>query len=197
VDRPNVPQANLNYPSLHWERWEALRQLCLAHETLSMAAWSEAIHRRALQVGVDDPAPDHQLEISRARELLKENAWAARQSSWHRRGLPRPGPCKRHLTGGRLEKRPLGMTQPPTPNPQDGAKILGAVVSLGVFLYVGYMFYGGGVEKEAAETMRTIEQQVATDSEAQYNITKQSGTAIDRGGAEEAGGPTRPTTGLF
>ncbi|MFM7676097.1 MAG: hypothetical protein ACKO5F_11060, partial [Synechococcus sp.] len=36
-----------------------LRQLCLAHETLSMAAWSEAIHRRALQVGVADLAPDH------------------------------------------------------------------------------------------------------------------------------------------
>jgi hypothetical protein len=78
--------------TLHWERWEALRQLCLAHETLSMAAWSEAIHRLALQVGVDDPAPDHQLEISRARELLKENAWATRQSSWHRGGKPRPGP---------------------------------------------------------------------------------------------------------
>jgi len=78
--------------TLHWERWEALRQLCLAHETLSMAAWSEAIHRLALQVGVDDPAPDHQLEISRAQELLKENAWATRQSSWHRGGKPRPGP---------------------------------------------------------------------------------------------------------
>ena len=78
--------------SIHWERWEALCQLVLAHETLSMAAWSEAIHRLALQVGVDDPAPDHQLEISRARELLKENAWATRQSSWHRGGKPRPGP---------------------------------------------------------------------------------------------------------
>jgi len=48
--------------------------------------------RRALQVEVDGPAPDHQLQISRARELLKENAWATRQSSWHRRGRPRPGP---------------------------------------------------------------------------------------------------------
>lgn len=27
--------------TLHQERWEALCQLCLAHETLSMAAWSE------------------------------------------------------------------------------------------------------------------------------------------------------------
>ena len=78
--------------SIHWERWEALCQLVLAHETLSMAARSEAIHRLALQVGVDDPAPDPQLEISRAQELLKENAWATRQSSCHRGGKPRPGP---------------------------------------------------------------------------------------------------------
>jgi hypothetical protein len=78
--------------SIHWERWAALCQLVLAHETLSMAAWSEAIHRLALQVGVDAEAPDHRLEISRAQELLKENAWATRQSSWHRKGWPRPGP---------------------------------------------------------------------------------------------------------
>lgn len=67
--------------TLHWERWEAL----------GMAAWSEALHRLALQVGVDDLAPDHRLEISRAQELLKENAWATRQSSWHRGGRPRLG----------------------------------------------------------------------------------------------------------
>ncbi len=78
--------------TLHGERWAALRQLCLAHETLSVAAWSEAIHRLALQVGVDDPAPDHQQEISRARELLRENARATRQSSWLRGGKPLPGP---------------------------------------------------------------------------------------------------------
>jgi hypothetical protein len=69
-----------------------LPSLVLAHETLSMAAWSEAIHRLALQVGVDAEAPDHRLETSRAQELLKENSWATRQSSWHRRGWPRPGP---------------------------------------------------------------------------------------------------------
>ena len=45
---------------------------------------------------------------------------------------------------------------------------------------MGYMVYGGGIQKEAAESMRSIEQQVATDSEAQYNITKQSGTAMDQ-----------------
>ncbi len=86
--------------TLHWERWEALRQLCLAHETLSMAAWSEAIHRLALQVGADAEAPDLRLEISRAQELLKENSWATRQSSWHRRGWPRPGPSERLPRGG-------------------------------------------------------------------------------------------------
>jgi hypothetical protein len=64
--------------TLQWERWEALCQLCLAHETLSTAALSEALHRLGRQVGVDDPAPDHQLKISRARELLKENALATR-----------------------------------------------------------------------------------------------------------------------
>ena len=78
--------------TIHWDRWENLRQLCLALETLSMAAWSEAIHNLTLQVWEDDQDPDHQLEISRAQELLKENAWATRQSSWHRRGWSRPGP---------------------------------------------------------------------------------------------------------
>ena len=72
------------------------------------------------------------------------------------------------------------MTQTPTPSPQDGAKVLGALLSIGACLYVGYMFYGGGLEKEAAQTMKTIEQQVAADYEAQYNITQQSGTAIDQ-----------------
>ena len=72
------------------------------------------------------------------------------------------------------------MAQTPTPPPQEGAKILGALIGLGAILYGGYMFYGGGIEKEAAETMRTIEQQVAMDSVTQYNITKQSGTAMDQ-----------------
>ena len=56
-----------------------------------MAAWFDAIHRLAIQVRVEEPPPDHQLEISRAQELLKENSWATRQSSWHRGGKPRPG----------------------------------------------------------------------------------------------------------
>jgi hypothetical protein len=72
------------------------------------------------------------------------------------------------------------MSQTPSPNPQEGVKIIGALTGLAFILYLAYMFYGGGVEQEAANTMRTIEQQVAVDSEAQYNITMQSGTAIDQ-----------------
>jgi hypothetical protein len=66
-----------------------------------MAAWSDEIHRLALQVGVDYPAPDHQLEISRAQEFLKTNAWATRQSSWHRGGRPRIANQANPLQSGR------------------------------------------------------------------------------------------------
>jgi hypothetical protein len=57
-----------------------------------MAAMAEAIPHLALQVGVDGPAPDHQLKVTRPQELLKENAWAIRQSSWQQGGNPRPWP---------------------------------------------------------------------------------------------------------
>ena len=42
------------------------------------------------------------------------------------------------------------------------------------------MLYGGEIQKKAAESMRSIEQQVATDSVAQYNIIEQSGTQMDQ-----------------
>ncbi len=79
----------------------------LAWKALSMAAWSGAIHRPGLQVEVRDPAPDNRLEISRAHELLKENAWSTRQSSWHWGGKPRPGPELQGL-------QPLRMAGPPS-----------------------------------------------------------------------------------
>jgi len=62
-EEPHFPTLFLAWKAhgstLHWEKWEALRQHCRAHVTLSMAAWSEAIPRLALQVGVDDPAPNN------------------------------------------------------------------------------------------------------------------------------------------
>ena len=72
------------------------------------------------------------------------------------------------------------MEQPPTPTPQEGAKILGALLSLGAFAYMGYMVYGGGIQRDVDEMTKTVEQQMAADSVAQYNITKQSGTAMDQ-----------------
>ncbi len=89
LHRPNLFLAwKAQGSTVHLQRSEALRQRVLVHETLTMAAWSVAIHRLALQVGLDDPAPDHKLEISRADELLKKNAWATKQSSCHHRARP-------------------------------------------------------------------------------------------------------------
>ena len=81
---------------IHWERWEALRQLAMAHETLATLAWGDALNRYAIQVGMEPTA----LEgcccwPALAEEQLMENRWATRQSSWHRRGRPRPGPGRR------------------------------------------------------------------------------------------------------
>lgn len=48
-----------------------------------MVAWSEAINHLDFRVGVVDLPPDHGLNISRAQEQLKENAWGTNPSRWH------------------------------------------------------------------------------------------------------------------
>ena len=78
--------------SIHWERWEALRQLAMAHETLATLAWGDALNRYVLQLGLEPFAPIGGCWPALAEEQLRENSWATRQSSWHRRGRPRPGP---------------------------------------------------------------------------------------------------------
>ena len=85
---------------IHWERWEALRQLAMAHETLATMAWGEALNRYAIQVGLEPTAPEGGWWAAVAEEQIRENRWATRQSSWHRRGLPRPGPGERIPKGG-------------------------------------------------------------------------------------------------
>ena len=65
---------------------------------VSSSLLSPAPRGQVGQVGLEPTAPDHQLEIRSAQELLKENAWATKQSSWHRRGWPRPRPSGQHLT---------------------------------------------------------------------------------------------------
>lgn len=52
---------------------------------------------------------------------------------------------------------------------------LGIVVAVGV----GFYFFGGGLEKQAATEMANIEQQVATDSVKQYEIVKRGGNLIE------------------
>lgn len=77
---------------IHWERWEALHQLVMAHETLAALAWGDALNRYAIQLGLEPSAPEGGWLAALAAEQLKENSWATRQSSWHHRGRPRPGP---------------------------------------------------------------------------------------------------------
>lgn len=53
--------------------------------------------------------------------------------------------------------------------------IFGVIVVLGA---IGY-FFGGGLEKQAANEMAKIEQQVASDAIQQYQISKRNGNAIE------------------
>lgn len=48
-----------------------------------------------------------------------------------------------------------------------------------IVLFVIGKIAGGGVEKQAADNLHDIHLQVALDAEKQYEITKNSGTAID------------------
>jgi hypothetical protein len=81
---------------IHWERWEALRRLALAHEQLAEEARLSRLVRVGLAIGLSGPKPKL-LQLQRAyihclREDLRTYSWATRQSSWHRQGLPRAGP---------------------------------------------------------------------------------------------------------
>jgi hypothetical protein len=44
---------------------------------------------------------------------------------------------------------------------------------------IGWYYFGGGLEKQAANNMQKIEQQVAGDSVEQYVIAKRNGSAMD------------------
>ena len=60
---------------------------------------------------------------------------------------------------------------PPVPaSPQaKRSSVLGAIITLGIFVFVLYYFLGGGVEDK-----------VATDAVEQYHIAVRDGTAMDR-----------------
>lgn len=55
------------------------------------------------------------------------------------------------------------------------SQALGAMFAVGIVWY----YFGGGLEKQAAKNMSSIEAQVATDAVKQYNIAKASGAPMD------------------
>lgn len=54
-----------------------------------------------------------------------------------------------------------------------------AIVSLIVAVGIGWYFFGGGLEKQAAKDLRQLYDQVAEDAVKQYWIAKRNGSAID------------------
>ena len=53
--------------------------------------------------------------------------------------------------------------------------IFGPIV---ILVFIGY-FFGGGLEKQAQNEMDKIENQVALDTEKQYEIAKRNGSNMD------------------
>lgn len=55
---------------------------------------------------------------------------------------------------------------------------LKTIFSVVVFIGILWYFFGGGLEKQAANDMQQIENQVALDAEEQYDIAKRGGDKI-------------------
>lgn len=53
--------------------------------------------------------------------------------------------------------------------------IWGVIVAVGI----GWYFFGGGLEKQAAKDLQGIHDQVAADAVKQYKIAKRNGSAMD------------------
>ena len=56
---------------------------------------------------------------------------------------------------------------------------LSAIISLGVVVFIGWFYFGGGLQQQAGRDLSNIEKQVASDAVKQYEIAKRSGTAMD------------------
>lgn len=54
-----------------------------------------------------------------------------------------------------------------------------AVFSLILVAAGGWYFFGGGLEQQASKDMHEIENTVAADAVAQYEIAKRNGSAVD------------------
>lgn len=62
--------------------------------------------------------------------------------------------------------------------PKQNSKLKAAVGGIMVIGFI-WFYFGGGLESAAESKMDEIKNQVAADAEAQYNIAKQSGSAMD------------------
>lgn len=54
-----------------------------------------------------------------------------------------------------------------------------SIISVILAIVVIWYFYGGGLEKDAANSMKSIQNQVVADAVKQYEIAKRNGTAMD------------------
>lgn len=54
-----------------------------------------------------------------------------------------------------------------------------AIVSILGVIVVAWYFFGGGLEKQAANNLQKIHNQVANDAVKQYEIAKRNGSPID------------------
>jgi hypothetical protein len=56
---------------------------------------------------------------------------------------------------------------------------LKAVLAVAFFVFILWFYFGGGLEKKAAQDLDKIELQVAQDAVKRYEMAKRSGTAMD------------------
>lgn len=102
---------------IHEERWEALRTLATCHEDLADEAHFSATLGHVWTMGLPGVV-EHRLQLRAAFirslwEQLEENAWATRQSSWHRQGRPRGGPSQRERVRLETSRDDRGRVQEP------------------------------------------------------------------------------------
>lgn len=93
----------------------------------------------------------------------------------------------------KTDSKPIVVSGPPqSPSENIAARMaLGRAIGLTVrvafltgmvftlFSYLAWNFFGSGLKKQAAKEIRQIQQQVAADYVTQYEIARQSGTAMD------------------
>ena len=85
-------------PRMTWERYEALCRLVEAHETLAMSYQLQGLHQSLNRITGANLHPTISERVNErdtaswAHRILRIDAWALRQRSWHRRGKPRDTP---------------------------------------------------------------------------------------------------------